>query len=345
VKQEPTFATPEQKSREPGPVVASFSRGSLPESVLRGHIAVSDSNEELVAWAGNPDLPAYFRSSAKPFQALPLIRSGAADRFGFTTQEIALACASHNAALVHQHVARSMMDKIGLGEDALQCGVSEPLDPEASARLTLGLDQSSPVQCECSGKHAGMLAVCVHEGYPIDSYLDPAHPLQQRILEHVAEALGLAADEIVIGVDGCSLPTYGAPLRCFARAYSIFAREAMPGLDRIQGAMTAHPDMIAGDGEIDTDLMRLTQGRVVAKLGAEGLLCIALPGSGTGIALKVEAGVERAHGPAIVHTLEQMDVLDASSLALLRERFIAPITNFAGKEVGRRTSPFTLDRG
>ncbi|HWV34271.1 MAG TPA: asparaginase [Thermomicrobiales bacterium] len=325
------------------PILAEFVRGTLTESRLRGHVAVVDADHGLVAAAGDPDLPVYFRSSAKPFQALPLIESGAADRFGFTTEELALACASHDASARHQRIVRSMLSKIGLTDQALRCGFSEPLDKEAAARLTLGLDKQSPVQCECSGKHAGMLAVCVQEGFPTDSYLDIDHPLQQRILRHVATATGVAADDIVIGVDGCGVPTFGAPLSAFARAYATLARNDIPALVRLRDAMTAHPELISGESEIDTEVMRASSGRVVAKLGAEGLLCLAVPAHGLGIAIKADAGVERAHGPAVVRVLEQLDVLDDATLTSLREIYLAPVTNFAGKNVGEVRAPLHLD--
>jgi L-asparaginase II len=332
-----------QPAIEPAPVLAEFTRGSIVESRFRGQIVAVNGRGELLGCIGDPGHVAYFRSAAKPFQALPLIESGAADHFGFTSEEIALACASHNASLWHQHIARSMLRKIGLPEDALQCGFAEPLDKLASSRLELGLDERSPVHCECSGKHAGMLAVCAREGWPIDTYLDPDHPLQQRILGHLSEATGVAADRFVIGIDGCGLPTFGASLRDFALAYSVLARDAMPGLHRVRTAMTAHPDAIAGAGEVDSDVMRLTHGSVVAKLGAEGLVCLALPESGIGIAILIEAGVERAHGPVVVHALAQLDALDSSVISALRERFSNVITNFEGKEVGVIRTPFSLN--
>ncbi len=325
------------------PVLAEYSRGALTESHVRGHVAVVDATGNLIASAGDPDLSLYFRSSAKPFQAIPLIESGAADRFGFTSEEIVLACASHNASARHQHIARSMLDKIGLDADALRCGFAEPLDKEASARLALGLEEKSPVQCECSGKHAGMLAVCAHEGYPLDSYLEIDHPLQQRILGHVAAATGKAAETLVIGIDGCGLPTFGAPLRSFARAYSVLAGESSPALVRLRSAIATHPEVVSGDGEFDTELMKETGGRVIAKLGAEGLLCLAIPERGLGIAISVEPGIERGQEPATVRILEQLDLLDEPTLTALRTTYLSPVTNFSGVEVVQTRSPLVLD--
>jgi L-asparaginase II len=323
-------------------VLATFRRGALTESRLRGDIAVSDADGHLIASAGDPDRVVYFRSSAKPFQASALIESGAADHFGFTTEELALACASHDGTARHQQIVRSMLQKIGLDDDALQCGFSTPLDEEAAARLTLGLDERSPVHCECSGKHAGMLAVCVHEGYPTDSYLAIEHPLQQRILGDITEVTGMNRDEITIGIDGCGVPTFGAPLRSFARAYAVLAGDTRPALIRLRDAMLRHPELISGESGLDATVMRASGGRVVAKLGAEGLVCLALLTRKVGVAIKAEAGVERAHGPAVLRVLEQLNVLDPATLATLQSTYLGAIHNFAGKTVGQTESSLTL---
>jgi L-asparaginase II len=297
-----------------------------------------------VASAGDPSTPCYFRSSAKPFQAMPLLTSGAADAFGFTTQEVALAAASHDGTARHQAIVSAMLAKAGVGEADLRCGYSPPIDETEKAKVALGLEPPSQVKCECSGEHAGMLAACRHRGWPTATYNDPDHPLQREVLATVAAVTGMPAHGLTIATDGCGIPTFGAPLHAFARAYAVLADprqapwtgppELRAALVRMRDAMTAHPDMIAGDGNLDTDLMRLTEGRIVAKLGAEGLLCLAIPDQGLGIAISDADGSQRGLGPATVAVLEHLGLADESTLAELRAKHSGPVKNFAGEQVG-----------
>lgn len=333
-------------------ILAEVTRSGNVESRHEGAIVAVDVAGDVIAAAGDPDTFAYFRSSAKPFQAIPLVESGAADAFGFGAEELAIACASHNATPRHQALVFDMLSKIGLGEADLRCGFSPPADEREAARVTLGLEPTSQVRCECSGEHAGMLAACVRLGYPTESYTDPDHPLQRRIAGVISAALRLPPDGFAIGVDGCSLPTFGAPLRSFAVAYATLAapdrapsgagRELAPHLRRLREAMLAHPDLVTGEGELDTDLMALSRGRIGAKLGVEGLLCLAVPERGWGIAIKCLDGMPRALGSAAVRTLAQLDVLDAPALDALRERHGGPVKSFRGEPVGEIRPAFEL---
>src|SRR5215213_2333829 len=203
--------------------LVQITRGDIVESVHRGVVVVADVAGATVAAAGDPATPSYFRSSAKPFQAVPLVESGAADRFRFTDEEQAIACSSHDAKPWQQAIVAGMLAKIGLGEDALRCGIAPPYDEQEAARITLDLVPPSPLQCDCSGKHAGMLATCLHRGYPIETYLDADHPLQRDILRVAAACLRLPESEIRLAPDGCSVPTFGAPLSGFATAYATLA--------------------------------------------------------------------------------------------------------------------------
>jgi L-asparaginase II len=299
---------------------------------------------DIIASAGDGERPAYFRSAAKPFQALPLVESGAADAFGFSEAELALACASHNATPTQQRGVARMLAAIGVDADALRCGVSSPADADEGARFTLNLVWHTQIQCECSGEHAGMVAVCQHLGYPLDSYANPDHPLQQRIREIISSIVRLRQDEIIFGTDGCSIPTFGAPLRAFAVAYATLAapdraptearRQHAEALARLRAAMLAHPDLVGGDGVLDTDIMRCSQGQIVAKLGAEGLLCMAVPDRGLGIAIADESGSTRGLGPAAVAALAQLDLIEPAALDDLRRRHCGTVRSFAGAPVG-----------
>ena len=333
-------------------ILAETTRGGLVESVHHGAIAVVDTAGRLVAAVGDPDRVVFFRSSAKPFQAIPIIESGAADVFGFTPAELALCCASHNAEPRHQAAVAAMLAKIGLGPEALRCGVVLPSDRAEAARVVSGLVPPSPLQCDCSGKHAGMLAVCAHQGLPLDSYPDPAHPLQRRILGIMAEVLDRPETEIGPGTDGCGLPTFAAPLQSFAAAFALLAAPERGAtgaggghavaLNRLREAMIAHPANVAGDGELVTDLMALGGGRIAAKSGAEGLICLAVPARGLGIAIRILDGAFRAHAVVVAALLAQLDLLDAPTLAALRARHPAALRNHTGTHVGDLRAAFSL---
>ncbi len=334
-------------------ILAEVTRGGVVESVHHGVIAVVDAAGELLAHAGDPERFAYFRSSAKPFQAVPLIESGAADAFGFTPAELALCCASHNGSPAHQEQVAVMLAKLGLDPDALRCGISVPYDRGEGARVVAGLVPPSPLQCDCSGKHTGMLATCLHLGWPTDSYLDPAHPLQRRILGIMAEVLRVSEAEIRVGTDGCSLPTFGAPVRAFATAFSALAaphqvpigagREHAAALDRLRAAMTTHPANVAGPNQVDTTLMEVAGGRLAAKSGAEGLLCLALPERGVGVAIRLLDGSSRAKGVVAAAVLEQAGLLDQATIAAFRAHHDPAIHNHNGIHVGDLRAAFSLE--
>jgi L-asparaginase II len=333
--------------------LVEITRGPLIEGTHTGSVAVVSTDGRLVAYAGDVSAPRFFRSSAKPFQAIPVVASGAADAFAFTTQEIAICSASHDAAEYHQEVVSSVLSKIGRNEDDLRCGFTPPLDEEEKARITLGLVEPTQIKCECSGEHAGMLAACTHSGWPIDNYNAEAHPLQQLIRTIVAAACGVAPDELTIASDGCSIPTFGASIQAFARAYAVLAdpegadwdapTEWRTALIRLREAITTHPELITGEDGHDTVIMQLTEGRVLAKLGAEGLICLSIPGHGLGIAISDAAGASRSLGPAAVGVLEQLGVESEETIASLKEALCPPVQSFKGAEVGETRPAVVLN--
>ena len=334
--------------------IAETTRGGIVESVHHGVVVAVDVSGEIVAAAGDPDLTVFFRSSAKPFQAIPAIESGAADAFAFTPAELALCCASHEGSPEHQRQVAAMLAKIGLSAADLQCGCPLPGDEREAARVVLGEVDRSPLQCDCSGKHAGMLATIVREGLSRHDYLDPAHPLQLRILGIMAEVMRFPASSIVLRTDGCSLPTFGAPIRAFATAFATLAapgsvpfeagRQHAKALDRLRTAMTAHPENVAGRGQFVTDLMALSEGRIVAKSGAEGLICLGVPQRGLGIAIRVLDGSFRAHPEIVLAALEQLDVLDVETRAAIAERHSPELRNHNHRLVGEIRPAFQLHR-
>ena len=326
------------------PLRVSYTRGDEIESEHRAALAVVDSQGKLVAAAGDANLFAYFRSSAKPFQAIPLVESGAADAFGLTESELAFCCSSHHGEEAQQQAVAEMLKKIGADPGILQCGAASPLDDTEFARVTLGLVSPSPLQNCCSGKHAGMLATCLHLGYSVDSYLSPGHPLQVQILEIVADAMQVDPSSISLATDGCSLPTFGASVTSFARAFAALAAPEKspssgmqahePAIERLLAAMVSYPENIAGKGQLDTELMRLANGNVVAKMGAEGLLCMAVPEHELGVAIRICDGSYRGLNMLAISVLEQLSLVEPSELLEMKAALIQPVTNANGWTVG-----------
>jgi L-asparaginase II len=333
--------------------IAETTRGGVTESVHYGVVVAVDATGEVIASAGDPETVVFFRSSAKPFQAIPVIESGAADAFRFTPAELALCCASHEGSPEHQQQVAAMLAKIGMSPAELQCGCPLPMHDLEAARVTTGEIEGLPLHCDCSGKHAGMLATIAHEGLSHHDYLDPAHPLQQCILGIMAEVMRVPVETIVLGTDGCSLPTFGAPVRAFATAYAALAapelvppgagREHAAALDRLRAAMIAHPENVAGHGQLVTDLMALSDGRVVAKSGAEGLICLAAPEQEVGIAIRVMDGSFRTHAAVTVAALEQLGILDAPARDAILERHSPQLRNHNGRLVGEIRPVFQLE--
>ena len=292
------------------PLVA-VRRGTLVESVHRGRLAVCDPEGDVLEAMGDPVANIYARSAAKPFQALPLVLSGAADAFGLTDRELAVACASHNAEEPHLATVRSILKKAGLDEGDLQSGAHPPMYGPEAAKLARSGQEPRPVHGNCSGKHAGMLAVCVHEGYETLSYRDPGHPLQRYILGLIAEVCGLREDEVLVAGDNCGVPAFALPLQSFATGLARIATgEELPyelagAALRIRDAMRAYPFMVAGTGRFDTELMERTN--LFVKGGAEAVLAAGNP-EGWGMALKVSDGSQRAVRPAALAALGGMGI-------------------------------------
>ena len=332
-------------------------RGPIVESRHRGHLTAVSSAGETVAALGSPETVTYVRSSGKPFQAIPLIALGAADRFGFSEGEVAIACGSHSGEPVHVATVRSMLEKIGLDESALKCGVHEPFSAEVARGLARNGESPNVLQNNCSGKHAGMLALALHVGAPTESYDDWSNPVQQAITKTVAEFSDVPREKIAIGVDGCGVPVFGIPVRAMAQMY---ARLAMPpesfdaatraACGRIIKAMIDYPEMVGGTrNRLDTELIKAGEGRLISKIGAEGVYTVSvLPcdewPEGLGLALKIEDGDDhRARPPAVIEALRQLNVLSEKELAALASYAPTVITNRRGERVGEARAAFTLE--
>lgn len=298
------------------PLRVESTRADLVESQHDVAVAVTDADGRLVASAGDPALVTWWRSAAKPFQAMPVVADGAADRFGLGPDALALACASHSSEPAHVALARRMLAAIGCTEADLACGPHPPLSPAVADAVIRDGTALTPAWSNCSGKHSGMLAQARHRGWPIAGYERAGHPVQERILEEVSRWTGLERGEISQGVDGCTTVCFALPLQAMALAYARFGTSDEPAAARLRTAMVSHPDMVGGTRRLCTDLVGATQGRVLAKVGAEGVYCAAWPERRLGIALKVLDGDNRSAQVALLAVLRQLAEAAAADLPL-----------------------------
>jgi len=337
--------------------LVEVTRGTIVESIHFGAFIVVDSHGKVLIEHGNPELMTYPRSSMKPFQALPFIERGGDVAFNFTQQEIAILCASHTGMDLHHSVLEKMHQKIGINEGDLACGIHWPEDkPTRDAMKKAGLEPT-PFRHNCSGKHTGMLAhACLREIEKKD-YLDPQHPVQVTIRETLAEMVGMDPDMMPLGIDGCSAPVYGIPLRNMALGIASLADPVNVSPNRaaackkISAAMMAHPVMVAGPGKFDTDLMMVAQGKVFSKAGAEGyhvcgvmpdVLCEGAPG--LGIAIKISDGDDdgRARSSVCVTLLAALGVLTPEDVERLQPHGNARVKNWRKLVVGEIRPAFSL---
>lgn len=292
------------------PLEVRLEREGIPESRHRVHAVVCDQRGRVLMRAGDPQQLSFVRSALKPFQATVFVSSGAADRCGCGDRGLAIACASHAGTAAHAREAFKLLWGAELEVEQLQCPV-----PRGG---------SSPLEHNCSGKHAAFLASCRQMHWPLETYLQPNHPLQQEVLKRVSELLAVPAAELVVARDDCGAPTLQLQLAQMALLYAHLGAGALPDLERLSRAMLAHPELVAGEERFDTELMRLGHGQVISKGGAEGIQCLSRVGEGLGMAIKVEDGSARAKHAVALHLLEQLDWLTPAGLEQLRQRFLQP---------------------
>lgn len=322
-------------------------RGGLVESVHRVHVAVADARGRLASRHGDPGFETFLRSSAKPFQAMTVVLSGAAEKFGLTAVELATIAGSHNGEAEHVAVVEGLLAKLGLRPEALRCGVHAPYH-KPTADATRG--RWTVLQHNCSGKHAGMLAAALALGADTSTYLDAAHPVQRLNARVLAACAGVDEQSIGVAVDGCGVPTFRLPLSASATAFARLVRpDGLPAAEkdaaeRVAAAMFAHPFYVAGRDRFDTVFMDAAEGRVLAKAGAEAFQALADAETGVGLALKVEDGTSRAVAPATIEAARQLGWLEGRALETLGDWWRAPVTNVAGREVGRVEPRFELAR-
>jgi L-asparaginase II len=312
-------------------------RGEVVESRHRVHAAVVDAGDRLRVSARDSGLVAWWRSCAKPLQVLPMVEAGHFETLGWGADELALACASHGGEPEHVALASAMLATVGLEEGDLACGPHEPLSARGARLLRESGHRLTRLHNNCSGKHAAMLARAVREQWPTVGYESLSHQVQQSALNTIAAWSGLPADRIATAVDGCGVTVFALPLANMALAYARLAQAAQRGDEapaRIVSAMTTYPFLVGGSDRFDTLLMNACDGRVLCKIGAEGVHTLALVEQGIGIALKVEDGSMRAQYPAVLALLSAFNVLPDPLPDALRELTGHVVRNTRGEIVG-----------
>jgi L-asparaginase II len=325
----------------PEPLV-EVTRGDFIESVHRGHIVVTDESGAILFHLGDPFFNLCLRSCAKPLQALQVISAGAADRYRLTPAELAVMCGSLNGQDYQVETIRSILDKIGAGEGHLKCGIHQPSHRHTAQKLKETGNAATPLHNNCAGKHAAMLTLCAHHGWPFDDYISMKHPVQCLIRDTIASLSGVPAQEIGTGIDGCGVPVFFLPLAGLARAYARLTSVSDPGISRLMDAVLSHPEMIAGDERVCTDIMRALEKKVFAKTGAEGGYALSLMEKGWGVAIKIEDGSGRALSPAVIEALRQLGVVTGDELMRLQPYHRTPIYNHRKEIVGEVRARFHL---
>lgn len=322
------------------PQLAIRTRSGRVESLYAGYVCVTDADNNIVYSIGNPQSRIFLRSSGKPIYAVVLANSGALEKYNISLKEFAITCSSHEGQAFHRKTILSILKKIGLSENDLDCGHKYPESQKVHDALIMMCKRPTPLFSNCSGKHAGFLTLCQYFNYPIKDYVNADHPVNILIRKTMAELLEYEENEIVIGTDGCTLPTYLLSLQEASWLYARIAR-GRKGEDKyskafglIQEAMVAYPRIIRGDDTFCTDLAKQTGGRAIGKIGAEGVYCISIPEKQLGICIKMLDGHPWSSYPVAVRILEELEILDSEDVKKLKKWALPCVKNDKGGTVG-----------
>lgn len=330
-------------------VLVHVTRGNYIESRHHGDLAVVDRDGKLLYAVGDPDRFTFWRSAAKPFQAAPFVEAGGIEHFQIEPHELALMTSSHGGEAKHVAALRSILHKIGCTEEQLDCGIAPPMHSKAAAEVLRGGDRYEVVHNPCSGKHAAMLALGKLLHLPMENYLHPHHPIQQIMLDTVAQCCHMKPKDIAVAIDGCGVPVFGMNISKMALAYArfskpegYFSQKRITALRTILAAMTNNPFYVAGTDRLDTALMEVTRGRIVAKLGAEAVYSVGIVDQGIGICLKIDDGAYRAIGPVIIEVLKRLDLITGEELKKLEDYWKPKLKNHRQEIIGELQPVFTL---
>jgi L-asparaginase II len=339
-------SNPEELQPEKGAIVY---RGDTAESLHHVAIAVVDGSGALTHYVGNPFRPISTRSSVKPFQALPLVMSGAAERYGLSQKQLAVVCASHSGTDEHKSTVESVLAAAGNRAEHLKCGTHWPIEMRQQEIWPLAGEDKDPVRHNCSGKHSGFLALTRHLNGEVEHYLDPESETQQLVRKAVGAYCEYPPEQLGVAIDGCSAPVFTMPLLNLAIGFKKLASaegetpEVQQAAEKIRDAMHAYPYMISGNQRLDYDLARSFPGNVVCKVGAEAVQGIGFMDPPIGIAVKVLDGAPRARDPIVLEVLRQLGIIGNIQEYPLLERYDASeIKNYRNLVTGRVSAEFSL---
>lgn len=309
-------------------------RGGKVESIHRGDIVAVDSDGEIIFSYGDPNKRTFWRSSAKPFQVLPLLRSGGVGKFKFELDEIALMTASHGGEPSHVKTVKTILSKIGKSIKDLDCGVSAPMHKKTYIEMLKNNIDFTSANNPCSGKHSSMLAYGIINDYDLENYIDKNHIIQKHMLQVISEITDLEEENIDIAIDGCGVPVFGLPIYNMALAYSRLIASNDVHMKKVVKAMTHHPYNVAGTDRLDTILMEETDGKILAKLGAESVYCMGIKDKNIGIALKIEDGGYRPLNALVPSLLLKHMFINSKEYDKINKRLTLDIKNNRKEKVG-----------
>ena len=333
-------------------VLIKIYRGNLVENIYRGDIAIVNTRGKITFLVGDSEKITYWRSAAKPIQVMPVIYSGAADKYKLTEKEIAILTSSHSGEDEHIKLIYSILDKISLDERNLLCGAYPAFRKTTNNSLIQDKTNAKPIYNPCSGKHVAQLILCKYYGWRINDYYKLEHPVQQMILDIVAKMTEYPKEEIYLGVDGCGVPVFGLPIKNMSCAYARIANWELLPLEYQQSAkriflsMIRYPEIVGGTDRFDTDLMRISEGKLLAKSGADGVFCIGVRNNnnnkGIGITIKMESGNMKFLPMVAIQVLSQLKILSKEKLNQLEKYCSSWVKNYRNEKVGKFISDFKI---
>lgn len=324
-----------------------YTRGDFVENIHRGDAVCVGVDGKIIDQVGNATLPMFWRSAAKPFQLLQFVKLGGVEKYGLTQQELAILASSHSGEKMHEETVISVLKKIGVPVDALNCGAARPMSGKAFKELVKNNLKPTVLNNPCSGKHTAIIALCQLLNIPFKDYIKPEHPAQRIIHRIVAMSAGIDESELKIGIDGCGVPVFYLPLDKMAYAYARLANaekgnwgEYTEAAIKIRDAMTAYPAMVSGTGRIDKAVAELTNGRILAKIGADAVYCLASREKEAGLAFKIEDGSYAAVTPMVIEMLKHFDFISEEEYEKLLTMYPPVLKNHRGDIIGEIKAVF-----
>lgn len=324
------------------PVQVILTRGKHPECIHEIHVAVCDAEGQLVNEWGDPHYETYWRSGAKPFQVLPVLLHGGVEKFNFSNKDLTVMSSSHNGEPEHILQVKGILEKIGCTEKDLECGVMRPFSTEVTEKMLISGEPFTELHNTCSGKHAGMLALAKLLNVETAGYIAPDHPVQIEMKEAIARSIDIPASYIETGIDGCGVPVFWLAISAMARGYGKLAAPQKAhmaddftcAVEKVQKAILENPFYIAGTKRVETILMEETKGKILAKLGTDGIFCVSYLPSAEGLVLKVVDGNSRAFAPAVLSLLKEMNWITKEEYLILWKKLVSPLRNQRGDLIG-----------